>query len=132
MSEIAEAKRTYRMPPLRQGMTVNWYRDPKDRRAPLIGIVQKVNQGINCDLFVPGGEFSFPEGVKHVSDPRCRISADHYEAGVWDYTDDFKEREDRAKDVEQRLVAVEERMRALESGQSPSAAKRPKSAADVA
>lgn len=87
--DIQAETAVYKMPKVQQGDCVNWYQNGNVRQRPLIAFVQLVTNG-NIDLYIPGSQYQFAEGVLHVSDPRLRLGREHGNQGAWDFTENDK------------------------------------------
>lgn len=86
MLDIQPLIAAYRMPPIGVGCVVRYYRHGiQTPQYCTAGIVMKVGASAN-QVYVLGDTTKID--VKHVSDPRVQLNADHRESGTWDFTEE--------------------------------------------
>jgi hypothetical protein len=87
--EQMNAAQRFEMPTAGLGSTVVWYRTgyPDDSK-PQTGVVVAVNSK-SLDIYIPVSRVRH-DVVRHVDDPRLRISAEQRASGAWDHTLEYK------------------------------------------
>ena len=86
MPPSQEAIQNFVMPTIKQGMPVRWYPHGEiDGRTPEIGFAVKVG-GRSIVLRTASGIQR--DTVRHIDDPKLKLSVQQRENGAWDYTED--------------------------------------------
>lgn len=107
------------MPKTRQGMEVTYFLPGTlDKATAIIAFVLQVAKSQRTiAVFVPG---SGPiDGVRHITDPKLKLSAEQRESGAWDYSPEWIETQRRLQELDSRLADLEgihEAKRAKRSG----------------
>ena len=89
------------------GQSVMWYPSGNKSRN---GEMAFVLEAKHRTILIQRASGVCMETVRHVDDPKLKLSEDHRESGAWDFTDDDKQKVEHAK----RLTKLEERMAMLE------------------
>jgi hypothetical protein len=80
----------YKMPVVRLGAPVQWFANGNAVRDSVLGWVTKVgHRGVRIHLCT-GVWF---DTVRHISDPKLRLSQDQRENGAWDFTEEYQNAE---------------------------------------
>ena len=110
-SDIQNERRDYKMPPVREGMQVVWYRyNHPDNRGQVGTVVRVSERQRHVDINVPfDAQGENKETVYHITDPILKLGRESIEGGCWEYTDDFKYQRKSVADLEGRLGDIEKK-----------------------
>lgn len=103
-----ESVQSWKMPEIRQGTCVTYYDSTLAEQRKVVGYVVKLNKtGRTVTVHVPStGQVM--EQVRHFNDPKLKIAPEFRENGAWDYTDDWKQTQQRIADLEQTVHRLNE------------------------
>lgn len=121
MPPSQEAIQNFVMPEVKQGMPVRWYPHGEiDGRTPEIGFVVKVG-GRSIVLRTASGMQR--DTVRHIDDPKLKLSVQQRENGAWDYTEDYLSQQEYKESVQQQLDNIKKSLAQLTIAVGKSAAK---------
>lgn len=96
------------MPRPSVGDVVRWYRFgvANESQASAATVTRILDSSIDVSVILGGAKFA----VRHINDPRLRMSSDMRAEGAWDYTDAFYKQLARDSEFDQRLRELEDRL----------------------
>lgn len=107
MATVIEQERQadieYVMPEARVGMVVTFYRTGElDAGRRTIGFVSQVHNSLRrVTVYVPNDRTY--EGVRHITDPKLKLSPEFKENGAWEYSPEYIYLENRLAALSQEL-----------------------------
>lgn len=105
----------YTMPRPCRGQAVTWYAHGTANGPGETGFVMEIGKR-NIVLHRASGVCM--DGVRHIDDPKLKLSAEQRESGAWDFTDESKRllaSEGRLASLEGELTALRERIATMEA-----------------
>lgn len=105
---VREEVQAFEMPRPSMGQTVAWYPSGIKGGACEVAHVLKVSKR---NLLLQRISGTCVETVRHVDDPKLKLSAEQRESGAWDFTDyDKQQAADRSRvaEIEARVKTLEE------------------------
>lgn len=95
------------MPEVLQGTSVSWYRNGvKEGKDPELGMIAKIH-GTRRTVTIRLAAGNVVASVRHIDDPKLRLSVDQREFGAWDFTPEFKRQEREKLEFNQRITRLE-------------------------
>lgn len=114
MLELGPRLAQYKMPPVKVGTTVLWYRHGTKSGRESLGFVARFETGSqNIDIAVPTEGADIIESVPHISDPRLELGFEHSSSGAWDYTDEYRAGVQLRHEIEDRLAKLESEVNSI-------------------
>lgn len=106
--EQLDAEHSFKMPEVKQGTPIRFYpASTLDPGMTTLGFVKGISRsGRTINVYVPGiGNY---EQVRHITDPKLRMSPEQRENGAWDFTPYHQHMQQFLTEISERVVKLEE------------------------